>query len=76
MDKLMSLHSDDESSTATPQSKVSRKYENIAAAGNARQINRDVIGNIYIGDVYNYPSYISMLEMELQQTRRDADYTA
>jgi hypothetical protein len=76
MDKLKSPHSDDESSTVTPQSKVSRKYENITAAGNARQINGDVIENIHIGDVHNYPSHISMLEMELQQTRRDADYAA
>jgi hypothetical protein len=59
MNKPNAVHSRDESLTAAaPQT---RKYENIIAADNARQINGDVHGNIHIGDVHNYPSHTSML---------------
>jgi hypothetical protein len=73
--KVKALHSSNESSTAaTPQSKVSRKYKNIIAADNARQINGDVHGNIHIGDVHNHPNHISMLTAIRQGS--DAGYTA
>jgi hypothetical protein len=62
MSNLKALHSADESLTAaTPQSKVSREYKTITAADNARQINGDVYGDIYIGDTHSHPSHISML---------------
>jgi hypothetical protein len=59
MYKLNAVHSSDESLiAAAPQT---RKYENIIAEDNARQINGDIHGNIHIGDVHNHPSHIRML---------------
>jgi hypothetical protein len=73
--KVKALHSSNESSTAAaPQSKVSWKYKNIIAADNARQNNGDVHGNIYIRDVHNHPSHISILTAIRQGL--DASYTA
>src|SRR5450432_3326379 len=73
--KVKALHSSNESSTAAaPQSKVSRKYKNIIAADNARQINRDVNGNIHIRDIHNHLSYISILTTIRQGS--DTSYTA
>jgi hypothetical protein len=46
------------SSQPTPQH--ARIYENIIAADNTRQINGDVHGDVYFGDVQSHPNDISM----------------